>query len=318
MSFNDNYKDQNQSQEEYAVLVEQIREKITGMLEGGDPVDFFAPYLFPTIVGEQIDRIRRAVLLQLVTRRDVHGDRTRIHVLLCGPPGCGKTEILFWMRRYLAASFIGPATSEVGLKGDARGAEIVPGELHQAHGGVLCIDELDKFTSDRDALLESMEEGSYKIRKGIHSETFDAEVRILATTNALSFSAPLLDRFDFIFQLNPPDKEERKTIASALVDSFLEPKGGVKVKVLQEYVEWCRDFEPRKEGEAEVKAILHSWIDHTNMEKTSVRAWEASILRVGYALAKLHRENLKPIWVNEAMRIKAKDDYARWRGGELT
>lgn len=307
----------NRSEDEYAQLVDQIRSKIMGMLEGGDPVEFFAPYLFPAIVGEQIDRIRRAVLLQLVTKWDVHGDRTRLHILLCGPPGCGKTEILFWLRRCLGACFVGPATSKVGLKGDARGAEIIPGELHMAHGGVLCIDELDKFTSDRDALLEAMEEGSYKIRKGMHSETFDAEVRVLASANALgSFSAPLLDRFDFIFKLQPPSKKERKRIASSLVDTFLEPKGGPQVKVLEEYVEWCRDYQPDKEGSEEIKAILHSWIDHTNMD-TSVRAWEASILRIGYALAKLHRENLKPEWVNEAIKIKAVDDYARWRGRDL-
>jgi len=49
--------------------------------------------------------------------------------------------------------------------------------LAETHGNVLCIDELDKFSSrDQEGLLQAMEEGECVIRKGRIKETIKAEV----------------------------------------------------------------------------------------------------------------------------------------------
>jgi len=280
------------------------------VLKETDPLEYFSKYLFPEIVGEQYDYVRKAVLLMLATQFDSH-KRNRIHVLLVGEPGCGKTEILLWVAQKFYGRFANAEhTSKVGLSGDARGKEITPGLLAESHGCILCIDELDKMSqTDQSALLQAMEEGRYTIVKGMHRETFYAEVRVLASANDISkISKPLLDRFDFVIHLKNPDKDERVHILDKLIDEFFGFFEPPKYKVLLEYLSWINDFEPQTTSEdlERIKDVLKSYINlnHVDVKGKSIRSFELSILRIAKAIAKLRRENLKAIHVVEAIKLK--------------
>jgi len=80
-------------------------------------------------------------------------------------PGTRKSEIRMWIAHRLGAETVSQRTSKVGLSGDARGDEITPGALPRADGGAIAVDELDEFKPrDRQGLLESMSEGTFKLR----------------------------------------------------------------------------------------------------------------------------------------------------------
>ena len=289
----------------------QISEYFKELIKQKNPLDYFSQYIAPELQGKQWKHIRRKVLLVLATQYDQR-KRRRLHMLLHGPPGTGKTEVLLWLRYKLGAYFVGPDTTEVGLKGDARGKEIKPGEMAMAHGRLFCIDELDKFKgSDMDGLLQAMEEGEYRIVKGGKSETFKAEIRVIASANDIKkLTKPLLDRFDFQIEIKTPNREERAKAVDTLVEDFFGFYEKPKIDILVEYLNFIRDFEPSitREDLEKVKEIIKSYIQLTNMDidEKSYRSLELSILRITYAYAKLHRRNIMPEDVVYA--IKEKDD----------
>lgn len=295
-------------EEEIDLHKEQIAKLLSDLVEKQDPMDYFSRYLFPEIVGSQYDAVRKAVLLMLATRRDKK-KRTRIHILLVGKAGSGKTEILLWLQNKLGAHFVNAEhTSKIGLSGDARGKEITAGALAEAHGNILCIDELDKMSvRDQSALLQAMEEGRYTITKGKFRERFKAEVRVVATANDITkIQKPLLDRFDFIFNLDVPSREERAKNVDHLVEQFFDMFDAPKGDIIREYLGWVHDFDPSVEKMDKIKEVMRSYIKLTSKElsEASYRSLELSILRIAYALAKLRRKNVTPVDVVKAIRMK--------------
>jgi len=295
-------------EEEIEEYEDEIDRLMGNLVNKVDPLEFFSKYMFPEIIGEQYNDVRKAALLMLASQRDLR-KRTRIHILLVGPPGCGKTEILLWMQRKLRAYFINAEyASKIGLAGDARGKEVTPGALAEAHGGIIAIDELDKMSiKDQSALLQAMEEGQYTIIKGKHREKFKAEVRVIATANDIDrIQKPLRDRFDFIFELKPPNREERAENASALIEQFFGEYELPKEQVFYEYLSWIQNFEPKPENIEIMKKVMRSYLNLTNKDisEASYRSLELSILRIAYALAKLKRSNITPVHLVQAIQLK--------------
>lgn len=294
--------------EELSLHQEQLNQIFTEIVNTQDVLEFFSKYLFPEIVGEQYEDVRKAVLLTLASHRDLR-KRTRIHVLLIGAAGCGKSEILLWLKNKLGAYFVNAEhASKVGLAGDARGKEITPGALAEAHGMLMAIDELDKMSyKDQSALLQAMEEGQYTIIKGKHRDRFKAEVRVVAAANEKDkIQKPLLDRFDFVFELKTPSKQERAENVDKLVDAFFGLGDAPNDKILKEYLAWIQNFEPSVENIDTIKQVMRSYINLTNTDisEKSYRSLELSILRVAYALAKLEKKNITPEHVVRAIKLK--------------
>jgi len=293
--------------EEMRIHGEQIDKLFSELVQKVDPLKYFSRLICPELQGEQWDKIREAILLSLVTNKDGR-KRVRIHVLLHGQAGTGKTEMLLWLRDKLGAEFIGKHTSEVGLIGDARGKEFQYGALAEAHGNVLCIDELDKFKKDDlNGLLEAMEEGQYTVRKGRIKEKVKAEVRIIASANDIDkLPKALLDRFDFVFELKVPPRDKRAEASEKIVESFFSEDEEDKTELLREYLNWVRDFSPKPEGLDRMKELVKAYIKLTNanIDELSYRSLEMSILRIAYALAKLRKTNVTPEHVLKSIIMK--------------
>lgn len=246
--------------------------------------------------GDMRAAVKKALLLSMASHGDKFGDRGRIHVLMYGDPGSAKSQLMNWIVYQIGAKFCSQRTSKVGLTADASGDEITLGALPKAHKGIICIDELDKFTDkDRQGLLEAMEEGKVQIDVGKHSALLDAEVRAIAAANRIThFSPELLDRFDFKFELKAPVGENEKKITCSIVDHWFEDKEVYDGFDLKNYLNWISDFEPSipREVRHKVKLLLCMYIDLDEGIRGSPRCKE-SILRVAFTIAKLHRRNVE-------------------------
>ena len=272
-------------------LIEQFEKLLS---DGTDMLDYWNKWINPKIEG--MAPVKKALLLSMASHGDKFGDRGRIHVLMHGDPGSAKSQLMNWIVYQIGAKFCSQRTSKVGLTADASGDEIVLGALPKAHKGIICIDELDKFTDkDRQGLLEAMEEGKVQIDVGKHSALLDAEVRAIAAANRLThFSPELLDRFDFKFELKAPVGETEKKITCSIVDHWFEDKEGYDGFDLKNYLNWISDFEPSipREVRDKVKLLLCMYIDLDEGIRGSPRRKE-SILRVAFTIAKLHRRNVE-------------------------
>lgn len=264
-----------------------------------DAVDVLWEYVSPHMASREA--ARKATLLSVASHADKSGMRGRIHVLLVGPPGTGKTEIRNWVRKtWPTAVGIGPKSSEAGLKGDASGEDITPGALNMAHDSMLCIDELDKFSkSERDALYEAMSEGSYQITQGEHRKELLAEVRTIATANSLDpFKPAIRDRFDAVLELDEYGAEETAEVSDHLMDNFID--GFVndetirETRMLRDYLDWLGGYEPGATDEFgdRVRSMRNYLIKMQN-ETGGIRQKQAW-LRGAYTVARLNRRDMEP------------------------
>jgi len=275
-----------------------------------NPIEFFSKHICPYLVGTQWDIIRKCTLLMGVTT-DRPNLRMRLHILLCGGPGTGKSELLGWWQQKMNGVLINSElTSKTGLVGDARGKTIHPGLLAQSNGSVLLVDELDKMSvKDQNGLLQAMEEGEYVITKGKNRQVFKAEVRIIATCNDLNkIQQPLIDRFDFPFKVAQISRLKRAEYVSDIIDSFMGKNANDYSLVVKAYLDWARNAKTRidpDDGPAIKKAIKNYILNaDSNIDGVSYRSLEFSILRIAYAIALLERSKITENHINYAIELK--------------
>ncbi len=182
----------------------------------------------PEIVG--MDDTKKAATLQLFSTE-------RIHILLLGDPGTGKTDILRSAHDFASVSSfgLGSGTSGVGLSVTVVGKEVHPGLLPMANKGLCCIDELNLMKKDdRASLYNAMEKGFVTYDKGSHHYQFDALVKVLATANpkgdeftgdsvddfkkSMPFDPALLSRFHVVFLVRKPRIDEFVKIAEKIIE----------------------------------------------------------------------------------------------------
>ena len=287
-------------------------EEYFNIISKENPLEFLSKHICPYLVGTQWDIIRKCALLLGVTN-DRPNMRMRLHILLCGGPGTGKSEFLNWWQQKLNGYLINSElTSKTGLVGDARGKKINPGLLVQCNGSVLLADELDKMSlDDQNGLLQTMEEGEYVITKGKNRQKFKAEIRVIATCNNINkISRPLVDRFDFPFKVEKVSRIQRAEYVSDIIDSFMGKNAKDYSLVVKGYLNWARKARTRIDPNEEtaIKKAIKEYILNTdeNIEVISYRSLEFSILRIAYALALLERSNIKVSHINFAIELKDK------------
>lgn len=262
-------------------------------------LDRLWPYCNPAMTGRE--RARKAVLLTMASAGDKNGMRGRLHTLMVGPPGTGKTALRNWVKKNAATSMgIGPKSSEAGLKGDASGNELTPGALSMASGGLLCIEELDKFgKGDRDALYESMSDGLYEITQGEIRTEVRAEVRAVATCNdASAFKPALKDRFDFYLEMEEYGADETAEVTDHLYSNFakafIKDEPVEEKRVVPAYLDWIDAFQPDATEEClDSISNMKNYLVKQEGFAGGVRKKEAW-LRCAFTVAKVERRDMTP------------------------
>ena len=223
-----------------------------------------------------------------------------------------NTELLLWTQDNLQGVMVNSEnTSKAGLVGDARGGEITPGLLAELDGNFVLLDELDKMsTQDANGLLQAMEEGSYKIIKGKHRQKFQAEIRVIASANEVKkIQPPLLDRFDFIYHCTTSTREDRAKNVPRITASFFGDNDEKNASILNGYMIWLGDTTPSAfEDKKTIDIYIANYIKkvkEVDVTRASYRFLEMSIMRIAWAIAKLHkREVITPKDVEDAVVFK--------------
>ena len=275
-----------------------------------NPLQFFSKHICPYLVGTQWETIRKCAMLMGVTN-DRANMRMRLHMLLCGGPGTGKSEFLSWWQQKMDGILVNSElTSKTGLVGDARGKKITPGLLAQSNGSVLLLDELDKMSiKDQNGLLQAMEEGQYVITKGKNRQTFKAEIRVIASCNDISkITRPLVDRFDFPFKVAKISRIQRSEYVSDIIDSFMGTNSKDYSQVVRAYLNWSTNAKTgiNPDESTEIKKAIKNYILHSDsdIEGVSYRSLEFSIIRIAYALALLERSKINKKHIDFAIELK--------------
>ncbi len=202
-----------------------------------------------------LNNVKNAITLQMFAKE-------RVHVLLLGDPGTGKTEFLQSVEKiYPITSFgLGSGTSGAGLAVTIKGKTVKPGLLPAANKGICCIDELNLMKKDDYASLYSaMEKGFITYDKGGSHNKFDADVRLLATANPigdkfrgntrdavirqLPFETALLSRFSLIFLIRKPDLKTFMNIAKEIVEKKQLKLNPADIEFIQKYIKHAEQLE---------------------------------------------------------------------------
>ena len=253
-----------------------------------DIVERIRDSIAPTIYGMEWEK--RALALQQfggVRKELPDGTRIRgdIHMLMMGDPGLAKSQLLRSSARIAPRGVMatGKSTSAAGLTaavvrdefGEGRWS-LEAGTLVLASGGIACIDEIDKMSSeDRSAMHEAMEQQTISIAKAGINAQLKTTCSVLAAANPkysrfdlnadlakqIDMPTSLLSRFDIFFIIQDrPDEEKDKLLADKIIEShrtgeILTPgetdstdtralEGPISHRLLKLYISYAKKLRP--------------------------------------------------------------------------
>lgn len=272
---------------------EEYAEEIDAISSSLDPFEKIVNSILPSHHGHR--KIKEALAYQLVEgveKEKADGSKTRgkMHILLIGDPGVGKSQLLRYINQISPRSVItnGSGATDAGLTvaavqddfGDG-GWTLKAGALVEAHNGICLIDELDDMDEeDRGSMATSMSDGEFNVSKAGINATMPANTSVLAAANPkfgrfdpydsigeqIDIADNLITRFDLIFPIkDEPDQEEDAEIAEKVLRSDqdatkrmkrksmegrAEDEPEIPPKVLRAYIAKARDIIPELTDEA--------------------------------------------------------------------
>lgn len=239
-------------------------------------------------------------------------DRERIHILLHGKPGTGKTALMFPLEENWDAKYISIDPSAASLKSDARrkdkGAQI----FNKCNGGIVEIDDFELF-SDPNSIRDVMEKGKYTDAKGGADEVYDAFIRIIAATNDISrIPAPILSRFDLVYKFSYPTIGQSMDIVRQMLNANEDTMD--YLPMLQHYMHLVQAHEPQTVDKDKIEKCFEIYFQKyghpTDVGDPGGKEprWINSVMRIAKALARLHISDLGQYEVKCALAMKHESD----------
>ncbi|CAJ0959566.1 unnamed protein product, partial [Mesorhabditis belari] len=269
----------------------------------------------PSIYGHE--DVKRAIALALFRGEaknpgEKHRLRGDINVLLCGDPGCAKSQFLRYAQHVAPRAVLttGQGASAVGLTAYVQRHPVTrewtleAGAMVLADKGVCLIDEFDKMNDqDRTSIHEAMEQQSISISKAGIVTSLQARCTVIAASNPIGgrydptrtfaenvdLTEPILSRFDVLCVVRDiVDPVEDERLAQFVVGNHIR-------------------LHPANQGEEE--EAEHEQEQTQIDRKTGLRLISQDLLRKYIVYA---REHIHPK-LNESHGQKLADLYAQVR-----
>ncbi|MFW6450179.1 MAG: ATP-binding protein [Nanoarchaeota archaeon] len=290
--------------------VSKMNEQITRKVEHRNFKSFSkkAQEIIQEYIGiniEGFEIIKKAIALQLFATE-------RVHILLLGDPGTGKTDMLrdATSLHPISSFGLGSGTTGAGLSITVKGKEVTKGLLPLADGGVCAIDELNLMESkERASLYNAMEKGFVTYDKAGSHYKFDARVRVLSTANPkgdkfsgkdidalkkqLPFDPALLSRFHLVFLIRKPDIKQFMNITKSIIRRKTTDKNKDE-EFIREYVSYAEKIEVTvpKEFENEIMQFVEEIKKHEDKYLIEVSPrLVLGFLRLAMASARMRLES---------------------------
>jgi len=191
-------------------------EKTTSTIEGLDEVGG---------LEQEKRNIRERILLPLLQPDffSAHGIRPPRGILLCGPPGCGKTMIARALSSEIKANFVELSGSEVFNPFYGESEKVIKDKFNKAREktpAIILIDEIDALGGARSAARGELERRLVTtLLTQMDGLRALGNVIVVATTNTPDVLDPALrrpGRFDYEIHIGVPDKKGRLDIFNKL------------------------------------------------------------------------------------------------------
>ncbi|MDP2343344.1 MAG: Holliday junction branch migration DNA helicase RuvB [Deltaproteobacteria bacterium] len=249
------------------------------------------PQTFADYVGQKTLKENLQVFAQAAKRRGEPLD----HVLLCGPPGLGKTTLAHIIAHEMGAVLHQTSGPAIEKKGDLAGLV-----THLGAGDVLFIDEIHRLTpAVEENLYPAMEDFRFDvlIGEGAHARSIALDLKpftlVGATTRTGLLTSPLRDRFGFTARLDFYGHADLKTIlvrSAGLLQIELDDDGATEIatrcrgtpRIANRLLRRIRDFaEVLHEGritlEVAAQALDRLGVDRKGLDDMDKRLLETLI-----------------------------------------
>ncbi|MCP4500163.1 MAG: Holliday junction branch migration DNA helicase RuvB [Deltaproteobacteria bacterium] len=247
------------------------------------------PRSFTEYVGQKqlVDNLR--VFATAARRREEPLD----HVLLCGPPGLGKTTMAHILAEEMGAKLHVTSGPAIEKKGDLAGMLTNLGA-----GDVLFIDEIHRLTpAVEENLYPAMEDFKFDVvvGEGAHARSIALDLKpftlVGATTRTGLLTSPLRDRFGFTARLNFYSAEDltRIVIRSAAILGVEMSQGGAEEmarrargtpRIVNRLLRRVRDFaEVLHDGHIDL-TIAKEAVDRLGVDPSGLDEMDIKILRL--------------------------------------
>jgi len=272
----------------------------------------------PSVIG--LDIIKKGLLLSAVSTSEeinVNGNRDRLHVLLVGNPGIGKSKLiresggLVQNSRFESSQHASGKSLTAIVSKEDEDYCLRTGPVPLARGAICVLNEIGRTTAeDQGFLLDVMEEGEFTINKyGINSKIKSPTVIVASANptnpinniddkidiNQIPIIKPVIDRFDLVFVLRDSNDEEGlRKYAQQRMDNLTETAPNHNT-YLKKHIAYSKQFNPVLTDDAKT-IIVEYYVRITQSSRQisikfrSKRTLE-TLVRIAKCISKLKLKN---------------------------
>jgi len=282
-----------------------LEKELRKLIREPGTIERFTDLLFPGVSG--YPEVKLGLLCLMANQYDTPTERERIHTLLFGKPGTGKTALMFPLEQDWGAKYISMDPSAASLKSDGRKKDRGSMIFNRYDGSIVCIDDFELMTG-MNTLRDVMERGRYSDVKGGENEEYLARCRLVCATNDLrKIPSPIVSRFDHVFKFEYPTLDQSMDIVRQIL---YDNENDINyLPILCHYIYLVQTHEPKTVQKKKIEEKFKAYFEKYGIEGAGKEGrWINSIARTAKALARLNLGDIGPAEIEKALRIKNKSD----------